>query len=61
MNRKENKADERTYTKGLPHGVALTWGLIPEPKRGPKRELSIPEIDNTAVALADKDGLAAVS
>lgn len=61
MNRKENKADERTYTKGLPHGVALTWGLIPEPKRGPKRELSIPEIVNTAVALADKDGLAAVS
>ncbi|MNO22648.1 Bacterial regulatory protein, tetR family [compost metagenome] len=61
MNENGNKTDDRNYTKGLPHGIALTWGLIPEPKRGPKRELSIPEIVRTAVALADKDGLAAVS
>ncbi|MBW4838088.1 MAG: TetR/AcrR family transcriptional regulator [Paenibacillaceae bacterium] len=61
MNENGNKTDDRNYTKGLPHGIALTWGLIPEPKRGPKRELSIPEIVSTAVALADKDGLAAVS
>ncbi|WP_178019707.1 TetR/AcrR family transcriptional regulator [uncultured Paenibacillus sp.] len=61
MNENGNKADDRNYTKGLPHGVAVTWGLIPEPKRGPKREMSIPEIVSTAVALADQDGLAAVS
>ncbi|MGG6311658.1 TetR/AcrR family transcriptional regulator [Paenibacillus macerans] len=61
MSNSGNNADERRFTKGLPHGVALTWGLVPEPKRGPKRELSIPEIVAAAVEIADRDGLAAVS
>ncbi|MFC4619472.1 TetR/AcrR family transcriptional regulator [Camelliibacillus cellulosilyticus] len=47
--------------KQLPRGVALSWGLVEPPKRGPKRELSIKEIVNAAIEIADKDGLSAVS
>ncbi|QWU17961.1 transcriptional regulator, TetR family [Paenibacillus sophorae] len=42
-------------------GAALSWGLVEPPKRGPKRELSIPLIVETAVSIADKEGLSAVS
>jgi AcrR family transcriptional regulator len=47
--------------ENLPRGVALSWGLVTPPKRGPKRELSIERIVEAAVAIADKDGLDAVS
>ncbi|QEO09634.1 TetR/AcrR family transcriptional regulator [Protaetiibacter larvae] len=45
----------------LPRAVALAWGVAAHPQRGPKRELSIERIVDTAVALADEGGLAAVS
>jgi AcrR family transcriptional regulator len=45
----------------LPRGVALAWGIAANPQRGPKRELSIERIVEAAVAIADAEGLAAVS
>jgi AcrR family transcriptional regulator len=45
----------------LPRGVALAWGVSATPQRGPKRELNIERIVETAVGLADDQGLAAVS
>lgn len=45
----------------LPLGLALAWGVAPEPTRGPKRELSVERIVAEAIAIADKDGLLAVS
>lgn len=45
----------------LPRGVAISWGLVKPPKRGPKRELSIQQIVQAAIAIADKDGISAVS
>lgn len=47
--------------KKLPHGVALSWGLVEPPKRGPKRELSVKQIVNAAITIADENGLSAVS
>lgn len=46
---------------GIPHAVALSWGLAANPQRGPKREMSVERIVDTAMALADEGGLAAVS
>jgi AcrR family transcriptional regulator len=45
----------------LPRGIALAWGVAANPQRGPKRELSLEGIVDAAVAIADADGLAAVS
>lgn len=45
----------------LPRAVALSWGVAERPQRGPKRELSIERIVETAIAVADQDGLPAVS
>ena len=45
----------------LPRGVALTWGVAENPQRGPRRELSIERIVETAVEIADAEGLGAVS
>ncbi|MBP1964514.1 TetR/AcrR family transcriptional regulator [Paenibacillus aceris] len=45
----------------LPRGVALSWGLVKEPQRGPKREMSLKQIVDSAIAIADRDGLSAVS
>jgi len=45
----------------LPHAVALAWGVAERPQRGPKRELSIERIVETAIEIADADGLGAVS
>jgi len=45
----------------LPLGVALSWGLVEPPKRGPKREMSVQKIVETAIAIADEEGLPAVS
>ncbi|THF84080.1 TetR/AcrR family transcriptional regulator [Cohnella fermenti] len=47
--------------KMLPAGAALSWGLVKPPQRGPKREMSIDQIVQKAIEIADKDGLAAVS
>lgn len=47
--------------KLLPQWAALGWDLVKPPQRGPKREMSIESIVRTAIEIADKDGLAAVS
>lgn len=45
----------------LPRGIALAWGVAANPQRGPKREMSVEKIVEAAVALADADGIGAVS
>jgi AcrR family transcriptional regulator len=45
----------------LPRAVALAWGIAANPQRGPKRELSIERIVETAIEIADAEGLSAVS
>jgi AcrR family transcriptional regulator len=45
----------------LPRGIALAWGVAANPQRGPKRELSIERIVETAVEIADEQGIGAVS
>ncbi|WP_188678483.1 TetR family transcriptional regulator [Subtercola lobariae] len=45
----------------LPHAVALSWGIAERPERGPKRELSIERIVESAIDIADVEGLSAVS
>jgi len=42
-------------------GLELLWGMREAPSRGPKRGLTLERIVETAVAVADADGLAAVS
>ena len=42
-------------------GFALLWGERPRPTRGPKPAMSVARIAATAVALADAEGLPAVS
>ena len=53
--------DEIPSEVDLPRAVALAWGVAANPQRGPKRELSIERIVEAAIAIADEDGLAAVS
>lgn len=53
--------DEEPPEVDLPRAVALAWGVAANPQRGPKRELSIERIVDAAVAIADDQGLAAVS
>jgi AcrR family transcriptional regulator len=45
----------------LPDEIALLWGRREAPRRGPKATLTIDEIVRAAVAVADAEGLAAVS
>ncbi|GAA3017972.1 TetR/AcrR family transcriptional regulator [Actinokineospora globicatena] len=45
---------------GLPASIAAAWGVLP-PSRGPKRALSLDRIVTAAVAVADADGLDALS
>ncbi|MDQ6423229.1 TetR/AcrR family transcriptional regulator [Paenibacillus sp. LHD-117] len=45
----------------LPESVKLGWGIMKKQRRGPKGELSIPQIVQAAIAIADAEGLAAVS
>ena len=45
----------------LPRGIALAWGVAANPQRGPKREMSVERIVETAVELADREGIGAVS
>jgi AcrR family transcriptional regulator len=52
---------EPTPEVELPRGIALAWGVAAHPQRGPKRELSIEGIVDTAIAIADEKGLGAVS
>src|SRR5919198_4883542 len=45
----------------LPPGVATAWGVRTPPTKGPKPGLSLDRIVAAAVAVADADGLGAVS
>ncbi|MGC4152761.1 MAG: TetR/AcrR family transcriptional regulator C-terminal domain-containing protein [Propionicimonas sp.] len=45
----------------LPRGIALAWGIAAHPQRGPKREMSVERIVEAAIAIADAEGLGAVS
>jgi AcrR family transcriptional regulator len=56
-------ADDRQQTgSGDPdRTLELLWGALEPPTRGPKPGLSVERIVATAVALADADGIAAVS
>lgn len=56
-----NETRDEAILQQLPPGVALSWGIVRQPKRGPKGELSVAKIVDAAVAIADRDGLAAVS
>ncbi|RJE85168.1 TetR/AcrR family transcriptional regulator [Paenibacillus sp. 1011MAR3C5] len=47
--------------KNFPGGVTLSWGIVKKPSRGPKGELSIPQIVQAAVEIADREGLTALS
>ncbi|GIP32813.1 TetR/AcrR family transcriptional regulator [Paenibacillus sp. J2TS4] len=57
---KDDHMDHEAISK-LPRAVALSWGIVKESQRGPKREMSIKKIVDAAIAIADKDGLSAVS
>jgi AcrR family transcriptional regulator len=41
--------------------IDLLWGELPPPRRGPRPALSVARIVEAGIALADADGLAAVS
>jgi len=45
----------------LPRLIALLWGMAQEGERGPKRGLSLEQILDTAIALADAEGYSALS
>ncbi|GAB3150370.1 TetR/AcrR family transcriptional regulator [Micromonospora sonneratiae] len=45
----------------LPPGIEAAWGLRERPPKGPKRSLSLPQIVDAAIRVADSEGLAAVS
>lgn len=51
---------EQTET-GLPQALAIAWGMVEAPQRGPSRGLSHERIVAAAVEIADVEGLAAVT
>lgn len=55
------RQDPETPLETMPHGIAASWGIAAEGQRGPKRELSLERITEAAIAIADEDGLEAVS
>ncbi|GAB2629897.1 TetR/AcrR family transcriptional regulator [Prescottella soli] len=52
---------DATEDVALPRMVQLAWGLGEEGSRGPKRGLTLDEIVDAAIALADEEGVAALS
>ena len=52
---------DRTAEPALPPGLALVWGFPPPARRGPKPGHSVAQIVETAMALADDGGFAALS
>ncbi|GAA1486370.1 TetR/AcrR family transcriptional regulator [Brachybacterium fresconis] len=47
--------------EGASRLVAMAWGLVAAPQRGPRRELSHERIVEAAIEIADAEGLAAVT
>ncbi|WP_430333290.1 TetR/AcrR family transcriptional regulator [Rhodococcus sp. ACT016] len=52
---------DTTEGETLPRFVELAWGLDEAGRRGPKRGLSLGEILDAAIELADEEGVAALS
>lgn len=52
---------ERRIELSLPAYLAGAWGIRERPVKGPKRGLSLGRIVDTAVSVADAEGLSAVS
>ncbi|MDQ0114154.1 TetR/AcrR family transcriptional regulator [Paenibacillus harenae] len=61
MSKDDQWDNENEAIHTLPHGVKLSWGYVKRQKRGPKGELNIKQIVDTAIEIADKDGLSALS
>lgn len=51
-------SDDRTQ---LPPGLALSWGVLPVQRRGPKPALSVAKIVATGIEFGDRDGFEAIS
>ncbi len=51
-------SDERTQ---LPPGLALSWGVLPVQRRGPKPALSVDQIVATGIEFGDSQGFEAIS
>lgn len=50
-----------TEQRGLPPGLALSWGVQPVQRRGPKPALTVEQIVDTGIELGDSQGFAAIS
>lgn len=50
-----------TTEQGIPHAIAIAWGMHEVPQRGPARGLSHERIVEAAMRIADEDGLTAVT
>ncbi|OEU89297.1 hypothetical protein DB35_20100 [Streptomyces abyssalis] len=48
-------------TTGLPSSVELAWGFREQPKKGPKRALTLAGVVEAGAAVADSEGLGSVS
>jgi AcrR family transcriptional regulator len=48
-------------TENLPPGLALSWGVQPVQRRGPKPALSVERIVATGIEFGDRDGFEAIS
>ncbi|MDF2838163.1 MAG: TetR family transcriptional regulator [Paenibacillus sp.] len=57
----KDETEKEQRLSALPEGVKLGWGIEKKRRRGPKGELSIPQIVQAAIAIADAEGLGAVS
>jgi Transcriptional regulator len=60
MGSDERREEDEIFAK-LPPGIALSWGIVKQPRRGPKGELSIAKIVDAAIEIADREGLSSLS
>jgi AcrR family transcriptional regulator len=58
---KRDDDDQAPAGTGLPASIEAAWGLRDRPARGPKPALSLERIVAGAVALADEEGIDAIS
>nr|WP_238356826.1 TetR/AcrR family transcriptional regulator [Kribbella italica] len=45
----------------MPPGLALSWGVLPVQRRGPKPALSVDQLVATGIEFGDRDGFEAIS
>src|SRR5699024_5001706 len=57
--RKVEMADPTEH--GIPRAVAIAWGMVQTPQRGPSRGMSHEQIVAAGIEIADAGGLAAVT